>query len=233
MKKLFALLMAVCITVPISACSPRNDEDTEESTPALINNSEPTAAADVSDDTAVETIASDGSDILVAYFSRTGEQYGVGVIEEGNTAVIAGMISEETGADTFEILPEDDYYPTTYDELTKVAQQEQSENVRPAISDEIANFSDYDTIFIGYPIWWGDMPMIVYTFLESYDFDGKTVIPFCTHAGSGLSGTQSTIEDILNGTAVEDGLAIPGTTAQNERDSARASVENWLTGLGF
>ncbi len=87
-------------------------------------------------------------------------------------------------------------YPDTYDGLLDILREEMSENARPEIAGIIGNISDYDTVFIGYPIWWGDMPMIVYNFLESYDFSEKTVIPFCTHGGSRLSGTEDTIADI-------------------------------------
>ena len=93
--------------------------------------------------------------------------------------------------------------------------------------------SDYDTVFIGYPIWWGDLPTIVKVFLESYDFSGKTVIPFCTHAGSGLSGTKKTVESLCGGALVKDGLAIRGSTAQNDYNAAEKAVTDWLDGLGF
>lgn len=125
---------------------------------------------------------------LVIYFSRTGEQYTVGVIDKGNTAIVAEMIAEETGADLFEILPEDDRYPMTYDELTDIAKQEQNDNARPAYEGELPDLAQYDTIFIGAPVWWGDWPMIMYTVFENNDFSGKTLIPFSTHEGSGLSG---------------------------------------------
>ena len=82
---------------------------------------------------------------------------------------------------------------------------------------------NYDTLFIGYPNWWGDMPMIVYNFLERYNLSGKTIVPFCTHGGSGLSNTESTIADITEG-KMKDGFTIPGTTAQNDRDTARNNV---------
>ena len=169
--------------------------------------------------------------MLVAYFSLAGEQYGVGVVEEGNTSIIAHMISEQTGADLFEIKPETPY-PTTYQGLLDVSQQEMRDNARPEIADTVDNMDDYDTIFIGYPNWWGDMPMIVYSFLESYDLSGKTIVPFCTHGGSGLSDTESTIADITGGT-MKDGLAIPGTTAQNDRDTAKSEVTQWLREDGF
>ena len=169
--------------------------------------------------------------MLVAYFSLAGEQYGVGVVEEGNTSIIAHMIAEQTGADLFEIKPETPY-PTIYQEILDVSRQEMADNVRPAITDTVENMDAYDTIFIGYPNWWGDMPMIVYNFLESYDLSGKTIVPFCTHGGSGLSNTEATIADITGGT-MKDGFAIPGTTAQNDRDAARSQVTQWLKDDGF
>ena len=107
------------------------------------------------------------------------------MIDEGNTAIVAKMIAEHLGADTFEILSVDDRYPLTYSELTDVAKQEQNENARPAYAGEVPDLSKYDTIFIGAPVWWGDWPMICYTFFESEDLSGKTLYPFSTHAGSG------------------------------------------------
>ena len=173
----------------------------------------------------------EGNSILVAYFSLAGEQYGVGVIEEGNTAVIAKMIAEQTGADVFEIEAVN-AYPETYDGLLDVSRQEMSDNARPEIAGTVDNMDDYDIVFVGYPNWWGDMPMIVYHFLESYDFSEKTVIPFCTHGGSGLSGTESTIEDIT-GAEMMDGFDIAGATAQNRRDKANEAVSEWLREGGF
>ena len=175
------------------------------------------------------------SNVIVVYFSRTGDQYGVGVIDKGNTSIIADMIIEATGADSFEILPKDaDRYPTTsYDALKEVAQAEKNANARPEIASGIENFDSYDTVFIGYPIWYADMPMIVYSFLESYDFSYKTVIPFCTHGGSGLASTERTISGIIDGANMETGLAVAGTTAQNNRDSAKEAVVSWLKNLGY
>ena len=172
-----------------------------------------------------------GNHMLVVYFSLAGEQYGVGVVEEGNTSIIAHMIAEQIGADLFEIKPETPY-PTTYQELLDVSQQEMADNARPEIVGTVDNMDDYDTIFIGYPNWWGDMPMIVYNFLESYDLSDKTIVPFCTHGGSGLSNIESTIADITGGT-MKDGFAIPGTTAQNDRDTAGSKVTEWLKEGGF
>ena len=134
--------------------------------------------------------ANQKSDVLVVYFSRTGKQYNVGVIEEGNTAIVARMIAAETGADLFEILPTDDHYPLTYNELTDVAKREQRENARPGYTGQVPDLAPYTAIFIGAPVWWGDWPMILYTFFETNGdaLAGKTLIPFSTHEGSGLSG---------------------------------------------
>ncbi len=167
---------------------------------------------------------------LVAYFSRTGENYGVGVIEKGNTEIVAEMIADKTGADLFEIETVKTY-PSGYEDTKTIAQQEQAENARPELKATVDNFGDYDVIFVGYPIWYSDAPMAVYTFLESYDFTGKTVVPFCTHAGSGLSGTVNSIKSALPGATVLDGLAISGTTAQNDRTAAQSSVDTFLDGL--
>ena len=183
------------------------------------------------DDPAQTERTAAGSGMLVAYFSLAGEQYNVGVIEEGNTSIIAHMIAEQTGADLFEIKPKTPY-PTTYQGLLDVTRQEMDNNARPEIADTVDDMEAYDTIFIGYPIWWGDMPRILCNFLESYDLSGKTIVPFCTHGGSGLSRTESTIADITGGT-MKDGLAIPGVTAQNDRDAARSKVAEWLKDGGF
>lgn len=168
---------------------------------------------------------------LVVYFSHTGENYNVGYIEKGNTAIIADMIAEATGADKFEIVPEKEY-PVNYNECIEVAQQEKRDNARPAVKGDIA-IEDYDIIFIGYPNWWGEVPMCVYTFIEKHDWNGKTVIPFITHEGSGMGGTDSKIAKATTGsnTLVGKGLAVQGKVAQENRKSAQKSVENWLTGL--
>ena len=175
------------------------------------------------------------SDVLVVYFSRTGEQYNVGEIDKGNTAIVAEMIAEETGADVFEILPEEDYYPYTYAELTDVAKQEQKENARPAYAGEVPDLEQYTTVFIGSPVWWGDWPMIMYTFFEenANTLAGKTLIPFSTHEGSGLSGFDSKLSSACPDSTVGEGLAIKGSDAQNEQDDVKNTVNEWLSELGF
>lgn len=177
-----------------------------------------------------KTMADTNKKVLIAYFSRTGEQYSVGNITEGNTAILAKMIADKTGGELFEIKVANDNYPKDYTELTEYAQQEKRENARPEIIGKVENFADYEVIFIGYPIWWGDKPMPVYTFLDSYDFNGKTIIPFCTHEGSGYCGEQGVVK---TGAKVIKGLAIYGHTAQNDRTQADKQVSEWLKGLGF
>ena len=174
-----------------------------------------------------------GSSILVIYFSRTGEQYNVGVIDKGNTAIVAEIIAEATGADLYELLPADDHYSMTYKELTDVALQEQREGARPAYVDSVPDLSGYDTIFIGAPVWWGDWPMLLYTFFESTPLSGKTLIPFSTHAGSGLAGFDRSLAAAYPDCTVAKGLAVAGTDAQNDQERVQQSVSSWLTELGF
>ena len=168
---------------------------------------------------------------LVVYFSHTGENYGVGVISEGNTAIVAKIISEKTGADLFEIIPFKDY-PSDYNECCDVSKEEQRKKARPAYKGDI-DTKEYDTIYVGYPIWWGDMPMCVYTFLEAHDLNGKTIVPFCTHEGSGVSGTDGKIKKLYKNVTVKTPHAITGRTAQNKREEAKKSVDDWLKKLGL
>lgn len=167
--------------------------------------------------------------VLVAFFSRAGENYAVGYIEKGNTHIVAEMIAEETGGTLFHIEPVTPY-PEDYTECTQVAKKEKNENARPAIKGDI-KVEDYDVIFIGYPNWWGDMPMAVYTFIEKHDWTGKAVVPFCTHEGSGLSGTERKLKNACLGATVLKGLAIRGNTAQNARTQAKQILTKWLENL--
>ena len=169
-----------------------------------------------------------GRKILIAYFSRAGENYSVGVIDKGNTAIVAELIAEQTGGNLFEIVPVVPY-PVGYEEMKTVSTREKDSNARPEIANAVENWDEYDVVFLGYPIWYGDMPMIVYNFLESYDFSGKTVIPFNTHEGSGQSGTQGRIASTIPDATVLSGIAIRGATAQNDTASAKSTVERWIT----
>ncbi|MBO6122564.1 MAG: NAD(P)H-dependent oxidoreductase [Methanobrevibacter sp.] len=171
------------------------------------------------------------SKTLVVYFSRTGENYNVGNVEVGNTAMVASYIKEYLKADSFEIVPIDKY-PDNYDKCTELAQKEKDDNARPKITGKIDNFDSYDTVFVGYPIWWGDLPMIMYTFMEEYDFNGKKIIPFNTHEGSGDSGTYQTIQEKLpNADVNTKGLALEGKVARS--DDGKQQTIDWLKGLGY
>lgn len=171
---------------------------------------------------------------LVVFFSHTGENYGVGYIKRGNTHIIADMIAEASGADVFEIVPEKEYPKDSYDECVEVAKKEMESGARPAVKGDVA-VEDYDVVFIGYPQWWGEPPMCVYTFIEKHDWNGKKVIPFVTHEGSGMGSTDRNIAKACKGAdvAVGKGLAIEGTVAQKQQNEARKKVDKWVAGLGL
>jgi flavodoxin len=191
------------------------------------------AASEAPADPAPATVSEEESGrVLIAYFSRAGENWEVGNVAKGNTQIAAEIIAEETGYDLFRIRTVREY-PLSYDEMLKVAEEEQKNNERPALRDEAGNFADYDIILLGYPIWWGDMPMAVYTFLESYDFAGKTVYPFNTHAGSGEAGTVRKIREVIPDADVHDGLAITGKDTQNDPDKVRGILQDWLRENGL
>ncbi len=240
MKKLLSFLLCVCILLAVTACSGRtaDSESSGAESPENISSrqseSEPEETApfseNVPEQSSDEEKDASGSNILVAYFSLAGEQYEVGIIEKGNTEIVAEMIVEATGADTFKIESTEEY-PTTYDGLLDVSRKEETNP--PEIAGTVDNMVDYDTIFLGYPIWWGDTPTIIKVFLQSYDFSGKTIIPFCTHGGSGLAGTDGTIGELCPDSTIGEGLAIRGSTAQNDPGSAKESVTKWLSDNGY
>ncbi len=163
---------------------------------------------------------------LIAFYSRKGNNYLNGNIvklEIGNTEVIAKMINEFIGGDMFfidTIKP----YPEDYEETIKVAKQELRTNARPELSDHIADMEAYNVIFLGYPSWWGTIPMAVRTFLESYDFSNKTIIPFCTHEGSGLGSSVKDIAKLCPKAEIKNAISFRGGSVKN----ARSEVENWL-----
>ena len=226
--KLVCLAMVLCLLFCLASCG-KGIEPEQTAEEHVSNEAAPSA-----DHTAEQEAHSAGEcKSLVVFFSRTGEQYTVGVIDKGNTAIVAEMIAEQTGADLFEILPADDHYPMTYEALTDVAKQEQSEKARPEYSGTLPDLSKYSTIFIGSPVWWGDWPMIMYTVFENNDFSGKTLIPFSTHEGSGLSGFDKKLAGACPDSTIGKGLAIEGNDAQNNPEKARESVSSWLAELGF
>lgn len=146
----------------------------------------------------------------------------------GNTGVVADMIAQATGADLFSIRTVEQY-PDTYDATLDQGQQEQSDGARPELATHLENLDSYDTIFLGFPNWWGDMPMAVYTFLDEVDLSGKTVIPFVTSGGSGFSNSISTIQQMEPQATVQEGLSIGASSATG----AQQQVESWLSELGL
>ncbi len=167
--------------------------------------------------------------VLVTYFSHSGANYSVGNVEKGNTKMMAEYIIDYLNADLFEIMP-NKTYPTTYDELVEVGQYEQRNNIKVDYVGEI-NIDDYDIIFLGYPIWDGEIPMVVEGFIDNHNFDEKVVIPFNTHAGSGNAGTYKIIEDKLFNSTVMKGLPVKGETART--NEGKSETIKWLEELGF
>ena len=189
------------------------------------------SAEKTSASTSEDPAKTDGKAIVV-YFSHTGENYSVGVITEGNTAKVAKVIAAKTGADIFEI-KEAKPYPQSYDECVDLAKKELKDKARPEIAGDLPDLTDYQIVYLGYPNWWGDCPMIVYTFLEKSSVEGKTILPFCTHEGSGLGSTARNIQKALPSVKVElNGLSLRGTTAQKDAKATEEAVDKWLKTLG-
>lgn len=173
-----------------------------------------------------DELADKNGKTLITYFSRAGENYGVGVIDVGNTAVIAGYIDDAIDADVFEIVAKEPY-PVGYEDTKTRVQQEMNENARPEFVGEIDNIDQYDTVYLGYPIWYGTMPLIINTFLEKYDMTGKTIIPFSTAAGSGWGSSLTDLKALCPNAEFLDGY----TTAGSNVGNAREEVNSWLNGL--
>lgn len=165
--------------------------------------------------------------VLIAYFSMPDNvddsTVTIGGQTLGNNQYFAQVIQEVTSGDVFRIEPEIPY-PTDHSALVDQASEEQESDARPAITGAIENFEDYDTVFIGYPIWWSNMPQIMYTFFDTYDFSGKTIIPFGTHGGSGWAGTPNTIAELEPNATLLDGLSI----SRDHIQDARQEIIDWL-----
>lgn len=163
---------------------------------------------------------------LIAYYSRKGQNYVSGSIVNlsvGNTEIVAKKIQDITGSELFEI-DTVNAYPADYTETTRVAMDEKRQNARPVLTGAVGNMDDYDVIYLGYPNWWSTFPMAVFTFLESYDFSGKTIIPFCTHEGSGLGNSERDIKKLCPTANVLSGLAIRGGSVRK----ADNDIINWI-----
>ena len=232
MKKWTSLLLALAIALSLAACGNSNQENspeppasasgsTTEETSALTDTETPAEepAEEPSEEPAESETptAGDSSSVLIAYFSWS-----------GNTEQVAQIIQQETGGDLFEIAPATPY-TNDYNELLDIAQQEQSDNARPELAGQVENWEQYDTIFVGYPNWWSDAPMAVYTFLESYDWSGKTLVPFNTSASGGFGRSLSGLEESAAGASILDGIFFTERTLGD----AQSEVTTWLDGLGL
>ena len=163
---------------------------------------------------------------FIAYFSRADENYVNGQIREltvGNTEKAARILHELTGAELFKIEPVQPY-ARDYNTCISPAQADQRRDARPELKEYPSSLDGYDTVYLGYPNYWGTMPMAVFTFLEHFDFSGKTILPFCTHEGSGMGSSQADIRRVCPGARVGRGLAIHGAGV----DRARPDLENWI-----
>lgn len=230
------LLLAGTMVVSLAACG-REDASQENSNENVQAIQETEQDAGKQNETADSgSDQNTGSNILIAYFSVPEDidisgidaDAGASVVVQngeavGNMQFMAEAIQQAVGGDLFRIETEEEY-PLDHDPLVDQAADEQSENARPALSTHIENLENYDTIFVGYPNWWGDMPQPMYSFFEEYDFAGKTIIPFNSHGGSGFSDTISTIEDMQPDAAVvEDGLTI----SRNDVAVSNQEVMEW------
>lgn len=163
---------------------------------------------------------------LVIYFSRSGENYFGGElknIEKGNTQVIAEYIQEIDNARLFKVEPAVEY-PEDYMKCIDVAKKEQKQNARPEIKKTLDSIADYNTIYIGFPNWWGTLPMPMFTQLEQLDFSGKVVKPFVTHEGSGFGSAMGDLEKLCRGAQIREGLSVPGANVYDVKDK----VASWI-----
>ncbi len=167
---------------------------------------------------------------LVVFFSHAGDNYAVGNIEVGNTKIVADYISEIIGADQFEIVTHK-YDGMAYTPLINLAKDEARNGELPPYEGEAPDMSQYDTVFIGGPVWWGTYPQVMFTFFKKHgaDLKGKTVIPFTTHEGSGLANCVEDVKEAFAGANVTKGFSIYG----HEVRSGKNKVEKWLRGLGY
>lgn len=169
-----------------------------------------------------------GNKVLVVFFSHAGENYAVGNIKVGNTKLVADEIQRVTGGTEFEIVAEKSY-DMPYDALTKLAKEESEKQEKPAFKGEVKNLDQYDTVFIGGPIWWGTYPQVMFTFFDKYDLNGKTIIPFSTHEGSGLGSVVSDLKRIYPNANFKEAFSIYGHECRKDL----GKVDKWLKGLGY
>lgn len=224
MKKILTLLLAFTLLFGFASCANNGigsevDLSDSQQTPGASVSNEPTEipTASLAEPPSNTPSLSEDSEILIAYFSWS-----------GNTEKVADMIYEQVGGDLFEIVPANPY-PTDYNECLEQARQELNDDYRPALDTHIENTDSYDIVFIGYPIWCGDTPMPIRSFLEEYDFNGKIVIPFCTYGGSGVGESLAVISTICSDSTILDVFGIAGSDVENSQNG----IQEWLDGVGI
>lgn len=218
MKRILGILLACTMVFALAGCSNGGTTTSQSGDTGSGISSQPEAVSQTSVPASQnEESAPEEGGVLVAYFSWS-----------GNTERVANLIAQQTGGDLFEITPATPY-TDDYDTLLDVAQQEQAEDARPALANTVENWDSYDVVFVGYPNWWSDAPMAVYTFLESYDFTGKTLIPFNTSSSGGFGRSLDGVAQSAPGAEMLEGLAL----TENELDDASNQVSAWISGLGL
>lgn len=218
MKKLLSLLLSMTLVFSLAACSGGTTSSEGEGSEALVSSSEPSFEAPVgSEEPSSSELPEEAGDTLIAYFSWS-----------GNTEQMAQMIQAETDGDLFEIEPATPY-TDDYNTLLDVAQQEQADNARPELASQVENWESYDVVFVGYPDWWSDAPMLIYSFLEAYDWEGKTLVPFCTSGGSGFGRSLDKLPDSAPDATIVEGLHVSGSRV----DGASEEIASWIDGLNL
>lgn len=231
MKKILLSFCVLLLFIALVGCSNNSSSETSKNTAPT--NTPPTRSGSES--------YGNGSKILIAYFSRVGNtdfpddvdaissasllvKNGVLV---GNTQYIANLIQQNIGGDMF-LIETKEKYPADYDKTVEQGKKENDEKARPALASHVKNLDNYNVIFLGFPNWWYDMPMAVYSFLDEYDLSGKTIVPFCTSGGSGFSRSIDTIRKLEPEATVLDGFTARDSSMDNFSPD---SVKNWLSGL--
>lgn len=221
MKKTIAFLLSLFMIMALAACgnsSGRTEQPSTENNSVESNTDEAGAEADETQPEEAKAPEGQGFRILVAYFSATNTTEGV-----------AEHIANGLGADLYEIVPKEPYTDADLDyndNRSRSTIEMDDPDARPAISGFVENMEQYDIVFIGYPIWWGDAPRIVSTFVESYDFSGKTMVPFCTSGGSGIGSSGANLEQLTSGATWLEGQRLNGSDSQE-------TVMEWVNNLGL
>lgn len=239
MKKIISLaLTAALIGSVFAGCSGTAEPSEQVSSSSEIVSAD-TKSNDSNNPETLDAASNSASDskILIVYFTAAENTEADAISEAtpiiddmGSVRVLANMIQNKVGGDLFSLQTEEKY-STEYNAVADFAKEQADSDARPTLTTHVDNIDDYDTIFIGYPAWWYDMPMAVYSFLDEYDLSGKRVIAFSTHAGSGLAGGIQSIEKEEPNAVVEsNGLSISGSSVSSDSQS---EVDEWLTGLGF